>query len=106
MLHQGKAPARRGPRFLRARQRLTRLVECTYGRLLAGRVRVQRQHEVFGVSFELLQLVRSDGGAHTGHDVAIAVLVGGNHVHVAFDDDDLVLLRYGAIGQIDAVDSL
>ena len=49
-------------------------------------------------------LVFGEGGAHGGDYVVVAMLVGGDDIHVAFDDDAGVGLADGCVGAPDAVE--
>ena len=62
--------------------------------------------KVVGITIELTQLFRGQGRAQAGDDVHEAELVGGDHVHVAFDDNDAVGLANRPEGTVQSVNDV
>ncbi len=61
----------------------------------ARRIAIVQNFEVVGVAFDQLQLSLGERGAAAGYCVFNARLVQGNHIHVAFHKDALVLFSDG-----------
>ena len=75
-------------------QRRVRRLQRTPGGRGAGRVRVEREHDVVHVPPQQSQVTFGDRRPERGHHVAVAVLMGHGSVHVALDDHGLSLLRH------------
>ena len=44
--------------------------------------------------------------SHTGNHIGIAILVRGDHIHIAFDDDDLLTLADDPMRQVKTIDNV
>ena len=77
--------------------------DCVQRCLRSGLVRVQRQHDVLREALHELDLPFGDRRAHGCGHVPDAELVAADHVHVAFDDDQLVLVARRVARSVEAV---
>ena len=77
------------------------------GAQVGGRARgvgVHGEHDAPGKALQQGRLTVRQGRTHAGNHVAIAVLVGGDHVHVPFDDYCGALLADVLPGPVQAVE--
>ena len=71
---------------------------------MAGDVGVKRQHELAGERPELANLAFGERRSHRGYHVAVAVLVGGDYVHIALNHDAGVGVPDGGAREMQAVE--
>ena len=72
-------------------------------RLLSGGVRVERENEIPRERAQLRHLILGERRSHRRHHVRVAVLVGGDGVHVALNDNGAAALPYLGNGEVERV---
>src|SRR5918995_5481071 len=72
------------------------------GGALTSCVGIEGQDDVAAQPLDESDLLLRDGGSHRGDDIRVTKLVRGNCIHVALDDNDLVLPPDGLLSQVES----